>query len=390
MQTHFDLLAFINLLGVAQGFFLSFVFLLSRQGSRLSNCLLGFLLLVSSLVTLEIFACHTNLVAHFPFFINLTEPFVFLIGPLLYFYTLSLIRPDWRWQTGRHKWLHFVPAAVYAVLRLPYLLQSGAFKLADVQAAYHRIPNNPVSLRRIWWFPEYDFGGGTLDILSFALVLGYAARTGFLAWRFTSSRGEPFWNSSVRSLRWLVRLMALFGALLLAGTFTSLFLEDDTGDIYIGTAFTAVFYAIGFLLVKDSMVLAQNRLEPERKRYGNSSLNGADTATHLQRLRQLMQTAKPHLDSNLTLPQLAAKLNLSTHHLSQLLNEQLGKNFFDFVNEYRIAEMKEKLHDPALAHLKIEELAYQCGFNSKSVFNTAFKKATGKTPSGFRKTAKPA
>ena len=390
MQMHFDSLAFINLLGVVQGFFLAFAFLFNRQGNRVSNRWLGFLLLFTSLVSLEIFACHTNLVARFPFLINLTEPFVFLIGPMLYFYTLSLIRPDWQWRNGWRQWLHFVPAMAYFVLRLPYLLQSDAFKLADVQAAYHRIPENPVDFRRIWWFPEYDFGGGTLDVFSFALVLGYAARTVFLVWRFTSLRNEPFWNLSIRPLRWLVRLMALFGALLLAGTFTSLFLEDDTGDIYIGTAFMAVFYAISFLLVKDSLVLAQNRVEPARKRYGNSSLNGTDAAAMMLGLRQLMQTAKPHLDSNLTLPQLAAKLNLSTHHLSQLLNEQLGRNFFDFVNEYRIAEVKRKLQDPALAHLKIEELAYGCGFNSKSVFNTAFKKFTGTTPSGFRKTPKPA
>lgn len=388
MQTHFDLLAFINLLGVAQGFFMAFAFLLSRQGSRLSNRLLGFFLLSGSLITLEIFACHTNLIAHFPFFVNLTEPLAFLAGPLLYFYALSLIRPDW--QAGRLGWPHFVPAAVYFVLRLPYLLQSNAFKLADLQEAYHRIPENTVPIRYIWWFPGHDFGGAMLDIFSFASLSGYAACTVFLVWRFTSSRREPFWNPSIRPLRWLVRLMALFGILLLAGIYTSFTVADDTGDIYIATASTAVFYGISFLLVKDSGVLAHNRVEPQKKKYGNSSLTGPDAAAMLQKLQQLMQTEKPHLDSNLTLPELAARLSLSTHHLSQLLNEQLGKNFFDFVNEYRIAEMKEKLHDPALAHLKIEELAYQCGFNSKSVFNAAFKKATGKTPSGFRKTAKPA
>lgn len=100
-----------------------------------------------------------------------------------------------------------------------------------------------------------------------------------------------------------------------------------------------------------------------------------------------MQTDRPYLNSNLALPELAAKANLSTHHLSQLLNERLGKNFFDFVNEYRIAEVKRKLRDPAFAHLKIEELAYGCGFNSKSAFNTAFRKFTGITPSEFRKAA---
>lgn len=265
MHTHFDLLAFINLLGVVQGFFLAFAFLLSRQGSRLPNRWLGAFMLLASLVTFEIFACHTNLIARFPFFINLTEPLVFLIGPLLYFYTLSLIRPAAS-GNGWRQWRHFVPAAVYFVLRLPYLLQSDAFKLADVWVAYHRIPANEVPFRRIWWFPGHDFGGQILDVFSFMSLCGYAAGTVLLVWRFTASRREPFWNSAVRPLRWLVRLMMLFGVLLLAGIAISVLSEDDTGDIHIATAATAVFYAVGFLLLKDSVVLSQNRLEPEKKR----------------------------------------------------------------------------------------------------------------------------
>ncbi|NJO02018.1 MAG: helix-turn-helix transcriptional regulator [Bacteroidia bacterium] len=98
-----------------------------------------------------------------------------------------------------------------------------------------------------------------------------------------------------------------------------------------------------------------------------------------------MQHEKPHLNPDLTLGELADRVGLSTHHLSQLLNGEIGKNFFDFVNEYRINEMKEKLTDSACAHLKIEELAFSSGFNSKSVYSTAFKKMTGTTPSQFRK-----
>jgi AraC-like DNA-binding protein len=76
---------------------------------------------------------------------------------------------------------------------------------------------------------------------------------------------------------------------------------------------------------------------------------------------------------------------MSTHHLSQLINEGLNQNFFDFVNSYRIEEIKKQLHDPKLSHIKIEEIAFQNGFNSKSAFNTAFKKFTQTTPSQFRK-----
>jgi AraC-like DNA-binding protein len=82
---------------------------------------------------------------------------------------------------------------------------------------------------------------------------------------------------------------------------------------------------------------------------------------------------------------LAEKLRTTTHHLSQLINEGLGVNFADFVNQYRVGAVQEKLRDPARSHLKIEEIAYETGFNSKSTFQAAFKKFAGITPSEYRK-----
>jgi AraC-like DNA-binding protein len=384
-EIHIDLLAIINLLGIVQGLFLSAVFFLNRQGNRWSNQLLGWLALLLSLTVLEIFACHTNLIVYTPFLINLTEPFDFLMGPVLYLYTLSLVRPGFK---QKHLWLHFVPAVVYYGLRLPYLLQSNAFKLADVQEVYHRISGNPVPVQPIWWYPAYHFGGRTLDEFAYTSLIGYAVASFWLIRQFIQKRGETFWNPSLKPLRWLVRLMSIFTGFLLFTACISFLSADDTGDIYSATASALLFYGVSFLIIREAAVFSA--ASPEKKKYANSSLSEENASVSLQKLQTLMQTEKPYLNNDLTLAELAGKLHLSTHHLSQLLNEQSGKNFFDFVNEYRVAEMKQKLQEPALAHLKIEELAYRCGFNSKSVFNTVFKKFTGTTPSEYRKTLKSA
>ena len=99
-----------------------------------------------------------------------------------------------------------------------------------------------------------------------------------------------------------------------------------------------------------------------------------------------MENEKPYLDSKLSLKQLAAFLELSTNHTSQIINENLNKNFFDFVNDYRINEVKKCLSDSKFSQYTLLAIAYECGFNSKSSFNSLFKIKTGLTPSEYQKT----
>jgi AraC-like DNA-binding protein len=98
-----------------------------------------------------------------------------------------------------------------------------------------------------------------------------------------------------------------------------------------------------------------------------------------------MMIEKPFLDPQFSLPVLARRLGISTHHLSQILNEEIGQNFFDFLASYRIEEAKKILSDEEYSYIKIEEIAQMVGYNSKSAFNTAFKKIAGSTPSEFKK-----
>jgi AraC-like DNA-binding protein len=94
---------------------------------------------------------------------------------------------------------------------------------------------------------------------------------------------------------------------------------------------------------------------------------------------------KPYLNSSLTIRNLAKQMDLPMRQLSVLINQYLNQHFFDFVNEYRINKAKEILKNPEKKEVTILEILYEVGFNSKSSFNTAFKKHTGLTPTQFRK-----
>jgi AraC-like DNA-binding protein len=119
-------------------------------------------------------------------------------------------------------------------------------------------------------------------------------------------------------------------------------------------------------------------------KYEKSALTKKMADEYVRRLIQFMDSHKPFLDPNLTLPKLAGQVSIRTHHLSQIINERLHESFFDFINRYRIEEAKKRLSDPSLSHYSIMGVANEVGFRSKSVFNSAFKKQTGMTPSEFR------
>ncbi len=101
------------------------------------------------------------------------------------------------------------------------------------------------------------------------------------------------------------------------------------------------------------------------------------------KIEQLFKEQKLYLEPELSLSDLATKLKTNTSMLSAAINQNFGKNFNDFVNEYRVEEVKRQLKDPANAHLSLLGVALECGFNSKSTFNRAFKKFTGQSPKEF-------
>lgn len=126
----------------------------------------------------------------------------------------------------------------------------------------------------------------------------------------------------------------------------------------------------------------------EKPKEKKAKTKGADDATarhQVSRLKAFVESDRPYLNPSLTLRSLAGQVEIHPNQLSWLLNEYLGKNFNEFINLKRIEHFKKLVTDPGNSHISLIGLAYESGFNSKTVFNTAFKKEVGMTPKQFQK-----
>jgi len=132
-------------------------------------------------------------------------------------------------------------------------------------------------------------------------------------------------------------------------------------------------------------VARRRRKQPGPEKYSTSALPEDRIKEVLPKLDRLMEEEKIYLDADLNLQALAARVGIHYNYLSRIINEKFGLSYNDYVNSYRIEEAKRMLADPENAGKNILDIAYDTGFYSKSVFNTAFKKMTGKTPSRYRK-----
>ncbi len=386
LQPTIDWLAALNLLGVAQGVFLAIIFCTLTQGPILANRILGALLAATAFIVLEVFLGYTGYIRYVPALVNVEEPFGFLIGPLTFLYTLALTQAQFRFNWKKFGW-HFLPFGLQALGRLPFYLQSSHYKLQDTAGSFHQPVHGWLPARKILWYPEYNFLVSTwLDVATFGSMLVYYVLSFYLIKRYTQQKKESLWSPKEPSLRWLTRTLLLFAVFLLLAIFFSFTSDDDLGDIYIATGCSVIYYTLTFYLISH-LQQPVTLSDGQRKKYEKSSLDEEMTHDIKRKLTECMESGKLYLNNELTLPQLAERVRVSTHHLSRVINEQFGQNFADFVNQYRVEEIKRRLLDPQYAHLKIEEIAYQSGFSTKSTFGSAFKKFTGMTPSEYRKKA---
>ncbi|MFK8005838.1 MAG: helix-turn-helix domain-containing protein, partial [Saprospiraceae bacterium] len=140
-----------------------------------------------------------------------------------------------------------------------------------------------------------------------------------------------------------------------------------------------------FQELMDKMFGKTNISNFEKKKYKKSFLKKGEAQKYYTILEKYMVEEKPYLQGNLTLRQLAQLINLHPNYLSELLNEKIGKNFSEYINHFRVETFKTLAQEPKNTHLSLLGLAYESGFNSKTAFNTFFKKETGMTPKQFLK-----
>jgi AraC-like DNA-binding protein len=123
----------------------------------------------------------------------------------------------------------------------------------------------------------------------------------------------------------------------------------------------------------------------EKPKYEKNKITEDKAKSILNQIVSSMEEDKKFLEPELSLQSLSEDLQIPSHQISQVLNLHLQKNFYDFVNHYRVEEVKKELQNPKKQHLSILAIAFDSGFNSKSTFNTVFKQHTSLTPSAYRK-----
>lgn len=378
MQPTVNLFVVLNFLGAVQALLLAFALVSIKRGNRTANLILAaFAVNVSVLIGWAMLNT-SGLIYLFPHLLRINHPFDFVITPLLYLYVRALTSAAP--QLKKRDLPHFIPFLLCVLYLAPYYFQSGAYKISEL--------NTALAVR--WYYVRSGL------VLLQAIV--YLSFSGWLIIRYlrgAKERGKETASASLFQVKFLV--MALMSIWVVA---VGRYLSDMRYPQYmrytnliLPFGGTIVIYALAYFGLRqpetfagaDASVLAGENGHLPVKKYEKSTLTGERSEVYLKKLLAAMETEKPYVDGDLTLSKLAGRLSVSTHHLSQIINERMGQNFFDFVNRYRVEEAKRKLVDPARKHYSLLAIAEEVGFNSKSAFNAAFKKQTSMTPSEFRK-----
>ena len=145
--------------------------------------------------------------------------------------------------------------------------------------------------------------------------------------------------------------------------------------------YAVFFYFLSFFALQHPQIFS-NRVQS--KKYKHIHIPGDRLKQYSDRLRELMLREKPYLNNDCSLKQIAGKLNIPPYLLSHIINKEFSQSFPYYINAYRIQEARVLLGSQDYRHIKISSIAYECGFNSLSSFNIAFKKQMRLTPSEYR------
>lgn len=377
----FDIYALLILLGVFQGFFISF-FLLQKKNRLLKrNIFLGLFILALSLVILEILLNYTGLITRVIYLDNFAEPFNFVLAPLFYFYVYFGLYPDRKPRIGPH----FVFFFLYLLYCIFYYAQPDAAKYNSYIFCYHpELPMTPV---------QYSFSPDPLGIryyvneLILVQIAFYLALAGRLLYIEYHSRGLKIWSFKDENIQVYRNFTFHFLIIALIVILVKLKFGRDIGDYFIASYCAFLLYLTSFSIIKRSSFFNETHIENNAK-YQKSSLSDQQKEVILEKLVTLM-TKEYYYKSNLaSLSDVADRVNETQHRVSQVINEKTGLNFYAWLATYRIAEAQKVLSGSDAMKLKIEEIAEMVGYNSKASFNKVFKSLTGQTPSEFRNAAK--
>lgn len=290
----------------------------------------------------------------------------FLLGPFLFFYLRALCQPETPWKTWILPHLIAFPVSL-SILSIDYFLRSGS--------------GDSIS----WW-------GTTSKGIAIAMQVSIGIYV-FVIFRelikHQALLKEHFSNTDQLDLAWFTGILVVFVVHWLfdsAGLALGLMGVQSPEVHALLSSFAIGIFAI-FAIAVVIRGLYQQPIKPEALPLADSAVQRAteEFERTQEHLLAFMEQDQPFLDPELTLDQLAAAMGVPAKHLSRCLNLSLQKNFFDFINGYRLGKAKHMLASKACKEKNISEILFDSGFNSKATFNRIFKKQVGMTPTQYRK-----
>lgn len=363
--------------------FFSVLLFAVKRGNCSANRWLAAFFLISALLLLQTIFEYNGFYREHPALLEVFTPLSFAWGTTYYLYVRKLIEPDRR--ISRTDLLHGVPALLCLALYCSLYMSSDSNKLIY----FNRIMNDQPT--------EYD-AAVPLSLLHFIIYLSSSF------WFVTEHQKKVsnYFSGELegRNLSWLLKLNC---ALLLIWLLWANFHLHEIFPSFIPALpvlkdFTplllaVVLFSLGYFAVKQNAIFPTEVIVNEKKcrsldATGSIRLSEtifAEKKALATKLIQIMGEEKHHRSPDLTLPELANHLHISTNVLSDIINNVVGENFYDFVNRYRVEECKALLVDPRYDHYTTLGIGYEAGFNSKSTFHKVFKDVTGRSPARYRK-----
>ncbi|MCF6280237.1 MAG: AraC family transcriptional regulator [Flavobacteriaceae bacterium] len=370
---NFNIFNSIIFAGVIQGLVFGAVVFLSKKYKSKSVYFLTTLIILYSFNNLQYYFVDIELINYEELFKSFYFPWVEFTSPLLYFYVVTYLFPEKK-INPKSKWLfslfglHFIISSTYKILVRVESKTDGLEKLVAYLRYY------------VAYYAELVtalFGIVVLVIL-FNTINNY------------KKEYKEFQQSHVRlKLNWLkailyvLLILTILNVTLVA---TDMNVFEDISYYPVWLLVTIVIYWLGHIgIYKYGIVEQRKQIRKKQLAKGSNIEKGKTKHIIIERLKQYLENEKRFLDASLTLEKTAEALELSQGHLSKIINTELGVSFKDYINTLRVEEAKLYLIDTNFSNYTLVAIGLEAGFNSKSAFNTSFKKITGQTPSQYQK-----
>ena len=362
---HFNFWSLIILVCAIHGLFLTAVFW-SRGGDGRSNRLFALLLLAISLHLVEYALCISAVIFHVPHLLFATYPLLFIIGPVFYFYVQTFLNADYQ---IRKLPLHLVPFTINVVVLFPFYLLSGTEKIEY----FLNVADN-----HFQEVPLIQFLFMLAQALQMLIYLTFSYRTIYKTLDGRVVKGKL----KLKKIYWLKQLTIAFGGFVIIYALVTVVLIFSQNyriemDYVVVLLLSLLIYSLGYIVLDQPSVL-----DPIKRSHKTNSI---DFSSYREQLLAIMTEDRPYLSEHLKIEDLANALGIPIHLTSDLINQQFGVNFFEFVNSYRVEEAKKLLRNSKLGEKKILAIAFESGFGNKATFNRVFRDLTNLTPSQYRK-----